>query len=169
MNHDVYAESGNQVLIPRGSRLVGQYNSAIRKGQARVFVVWNRLIRPDGIEIAINSGGTDPLGQAGVAGHVNNHFWKIFGTSTLLSIIGAGSANLGVTPSDQYNSTSAYREQIAQSFQNSSSKILEQYADIPPTITIKQGTPIKVFVAKDLDFTEALASRYPGDRMVWVR
>ncbi len=168
VSYDLYAESGNQVLIPRGSRLIGQYNSEIRKGQARLFIIWNRLIRPDGIEIAINSGGTDPLGQAGIKGHVNNHFWQIFGTSTLLSILGAGSANFGASPTDQYNSLSAYREQLTQSFQASSSKILEQYADIPPTITIKQGTPIKVFVARDLNFSEALAALYPTQQMTLV-
>lgn len=168
VSYDVYAESNNRVLIPRGSRLIGQYNSEIRKGQARLFIIWNRLIRPDGIEIAINSGGVDPLGQAGIKGHVNNHFWQIFGTSTLLSIIGAGSASFGTSPSDQYNSLSAYREQLAQSFQNSSSKILEQYADIPPTITVKQGTPIKVFVARDLNFSEALTQAYPAQRMMMV-
>lgn len=158
VSRDVYAESGNQILIPRGARLIGQYNSEQVKGQSRVFVIWSRLVRPDGIEVALNSPGTDPLGQAGLTGKVNNHFWKIFGNSLLLSIIGAATANVGVDTNDQSNSLSTYREQAAEAFQNSSSRILEDAINIQPTIHVKQGTKIKVFVAKDLDFSEALAA-----------
>ncbi len=169
VSHDIYGEAGNQALIPRGSRLIGQYNSAIRKGQARVFVIWNRLIRPDGIQVALNSGVTDPLGVAGIRGKVNNHFFQIFGTSALLSILGAGSATAGVDTADQNNSLAMYRQEIANGFQETSAGILEQYASIPPTITIKQGSLIKVFVAKDLDFSEALNVLYPANKMVLVR
>ncbi len=158
VSHDVYAETGDEVLIPKGSRLVGQYNSELVKGQSRIFVVWNRLVRPDGIEIALGSGGTDPLGRAGLTGHVNNHFWKIFGNSLLLSIIGAGTANGGVSPTDQYNSVAAYRQQASQAFQSSAGQVLQNSINIPPTITIKQGVLIKVLVARDLDFSEALGS-----------
>lgn len=154
---DVYAESGNQCLIPKGSRLVGQYNSQVQRGQTRVFVIWNRVIRPDGVEVAINSAGTDALGRAGLDGRVNTHFWTIFGTSTLLSIIGAGTAVGGVGLYDQYNSLSAYRQEVANSFSQSAQTVLGSYASIPPTINIKQGKLIKVFVARDLDFTDALA------------
>lgn len=160
VSNNIFGESGRRILLPRGTRLVGRYNSAIRKGQARVFMVWNRAIRPDGIEITLDSGGTDPLGRAGIKGKVNNHFWQIFGTSALLSIIGAGVANVGVGTSDEFNSISAYREELANSFKDSSSQLLNRYIDIPPTINIKQGSRIKVFVARDLDFSEALGRSY---------
>ena len=168
VSYDVYGEAGNKVLIPRGSRLIGQYNSAIRKGQARVFVIWNRLVRPDGIEVALDSGGTDQLGVAGIKGKVNNHFFQIFGASFLLSIIGASSATVGVDTNDQYNSLATYRQEVANGFQDSASGVLEQYASIPPTITIKQGSLIKVFVARDLDFSEALLALYPAHKMIVV-
>jgi len=159
VSHDLYGESGRTILLPKGTRLVGQYNSAVRKGQARVFLIWNRAIRPDGIEIVLDSGGTDTLGRAGINGKVNNHFWQIFGTSALLSLLGAGAANAGVNTSDQLNSISAYREELANSFQESSAQVLDRYIDIPPTINVKQGTRIKVLVARDLDFSEALGRR----------
>jgi type IV secretory pathway VirB10-like protein len=156
VSQDLYGESGRTILLPRGTRLVGQYNSTIRKGQARVFLIWNRAIRPDGIEIVLDSGGTDPLGRAGINGKVNNHFWQIFGTSALLSLIGAGAANAGANVSDELNSISAYREELANSFQDTSAQVLDRYIDIPPTINVKQGTKIKVLVARDLDFSEVL-------------
>lgn len=157
VSRDIYGESENTVLIPKGSRLIGQYNSTIQKGQSRIFVIWDRVIRPDGIDVVINSNGTDPLGRAGLSGRVNNHFWKIFGTSTLLSIIGAGASNGGVNQTDQFNSLAAYRQEMANSFSQSAQTVLGQYANIPPMIQVKQGKLIKIFVARDLDFSEALA------------
>jgi type IV secretion system protein VirB10 len=68
VSYDIYAESGRRVMLPRGTRLIGDYNTAITKGQKRLFVVWTRAIRPDGIDIALLSGGTDPLGRAGLSG-----------------------------------------------------------------------------------------------------
>src|SRR5262249_25537642 len=138
-----YAESGSQILLPKGSRLTGQYNSQVAKGQSRVFIVWTRVVRPDGTQVALNSGGTDTLGRAGVSGSVNHHFWQIFGASTLLSLIGGATENVGVNPNDQNNSASAYRQQLAEGFQNNASGLLGGYINIPPTIEIKQGTPIK--------------------------
>lgn len=153
LSHNVYGETGRQVLLPRGSRLIGQYNSAIRKGQARVFLVWSRAILPNGHEIMLHSAGTDSLGRTGIRGRVNNHFWQIFGTSALLSVLGATTANVGVDATDQYNSLSAYREEVANSFQETSAQVLDRTIDIPPTIVVRPGTPIKIFVARDLDFS----------------
>jgi type IV secretion system protein VirB10 len=99
------------------------------------------------------------LGRAGINGKVNNHFWQIFGTSALLSLIGSGAANAGVNTNDQLNSISAYREELANSFRDTSAQVLDRYIDIPPTINVKQGTRIKVLVARDLDFSETLGSQ----------
>ena len=165
VSEDIYAEAGENILIPKGSRLVGQYNSEVVKGQSRIFVIWNRVIRPDGIEVALNSGGTDPLGRAGLSGKVNNHFWKIFGNSLLLSIIGAGASTAGVDTADPSNSIAAYREQAQSAFQSSASRILEQSINIAPTITVKQGSLVKVLVAQDLNFAEAL-SKYSVNRVI---
>lgn len=123
------------------------------------------MIRPDGIEVALNSGGTDPLGRAGLSGKVNNHFWKIFGNSLLLSIIGAGASTAGVDTADPSNSIAAYREQAQAAFQSSASRILEQSINIAPTLTVKQGSLVKVLVAQDLNFAEAL-SKYSVNMVI---
>jgi len=170
VSYDVYAESGRRVMLPRGTRLIGEYNTAIAKGQERLFVVWTRAIRPDGIDIALLSGGSDPLGRAGLSGEVDNHFWTIFGTSALLSIIGAGAATAGVNPGqDQFNSAAIYRAEIAESFNRSAGRVLDRYLDIKPTIRIANGERLKVFVARDLDFSAALTSLEPRDQVTVVR
>lgn len=148
----LYAEQGQEALVTPGSRLNGVYNTAVSKGQVRVFVIWNRVIRPDGIEISIDSGGTDALGQAGIQGETDNHFAQVFGMSALLSIIGAGAGTAGVDASSGYNSADAYRSAVQQSFARTSDRVLGTYANIPPTNTVHQGERIKVFLNRDLDF-----------------
>jgi type IV secretion system protein VirB10 len=152
-----YSEDGTHVLIPQGSRLIGQYKSGMSQGQSRIFMVWTRLITPSGISIQLGSPGVDALGMAGVgADEINRHFWQRFGTGSLLSIIGAGAANAGVSPGDQDNSVSAYRTAVANSFAQSANQTLQEDSKIPPTLVTYQGKPIIVFVAKDLNFQNAI-------------
>lgn len=92
VSHDVYSENGMSILIPRGSRIIGQYDSKVAMGEQRVEISWNRLIRPDGIDIALNSPGTDPIGGAGVQGKVRNKYLEIFSNSLMLSIINIGTS-----------------------------------------------------------------------------
>ncbi len=153
VNQDVYGEQGRNVLIPRGSRLIGEYRSGLANNQSRLFVVWTRVIQPNGISVMIGSEGTDALGQGGLTGLVDYHFLARFGSATLISLLGAGAANVGVNPDDQYNSMAAYRQAVAQSMAQQSTNMLNQSANIPPTVHIPQGEKITVFVNKDLDFS----------------
>lgn len=162
----LYAEQGREPLVPPGSRLNGVYNSAVRKGQVRVFAIWNRLIRPDGIEITLDSAATDALGRAGMAGETDNHFAQIFGMSALLSIIGAGASSAGVSGDARYNSADAYRNEVQQSFARTADRVLEPYANIPPTNTIPQGERVKVLLNRDLNFCSLKAAA--GERMELV-
>jgi len=158
----VYSEDGTQVLIPIGSRLIGEYKSGMLQGQSRIFVVWTRLTTPSGISIALGSPGVDNLGVAGMgADEIDRHFWERFGTAILLSIIGAGAANIGVSDSEQDNSVSQYRSAVAESFSNSAEQSWQQDSRIPPTLKIHQGKPIIVFVAKDLNFETAMKQTKP--------
>jgi type IV secretion system protein VirB10 len=150
---DVYALSGQKLLIPKGSTLVGQFNSGVTQGQSRIFVVWNRLQMANGIIVTMNSPATDSIGRSGVgADYIDRHFFERFGTSALLSVLGAYSAMDGVNGQDQYNSKSQYRMNIANSFQQSSQQTLQQDMLTGPTLQLNQGAAITVFVAHDLDF-----------------
>lgn len=159
----VYGYTGDQAIIPAGSRLIGQYNNGVLQGQSRIMVMWSRVILPDGITVQLNSPGSDALGRAGQgADSINTHFWTQFGQAILLSIIGAGTANTDVSPTDGYNSASAYRMALAQSFQQSASQSVQQNANISPTMYLHQGANINVFVAHDLSFYQALKGTNNG-------
>jgi type IV secretion system protein VirB10 len=156
-SEDIYSEDGSNLLLPRGSKLIGQYTSGIAQGQRRVFVVWQRAIRPDHIDIQLGSPGTDALGAAGLgADNIDRHFWEQFGDAILLSIIGASAANAGVNSDDQYNSSAAYRQAIADSFSQTAQSTLQTMGSIKPTLYVDQGRKISVFVARDLDFYDQL-------------
>lgn len=85
---NVWSFDGRRILIPAGSRLIGEYKSGISQGQTRVFVVWTRLLRSDGVSVQLGSNGTDDLGRAGNAGFVDNHYLERFGSAIMLSVVG---------------------------------------------------------------------------------
>ena len=89
-SEDVYSFDGRRVLIPAGTRLIGEYRSGLARGQTRVFVVWTRMLRADGVSVSLGSIGTDPLGRAGVGGEVDNHSVERFGSAILLTLVGGG-------------------------------------------------------------------------------
>lgn len=163
ISEPAYSEDGSQILVPKGSRLVGEYKSGMIQGQSRVFVVWTRLITPAGISIQLGSAGVDSLGVSGMGADViNRHFWQRFGMASLLSIIGAGSANSGVAANDQANSAATYRSAVSESFAQAAGDSLQQDGAIAPTLQTHQGKPIMVFVARDLQFADALKKVTPS-------
>lgn len=149
--HDVYSFDGSHLLIPKASRLVGQYRSGLVRGQTRVFVVWDRLLRPDGASILIGSPGTDLLGRSGLDGDLDTHFFKIFGSSILLSLVD-GAIDVAVQSVRDGSDTTIL--QNTNQLNRAAEIALENSINIPPTIHIDQGTPIQVFVARDLNFRQ---------------
>lgn len=155
----VYAYTGDQVIIPAGSRLVGQYDSRSSNGlsSSRIFVMWNRVITPSGISIMINSPGTDILGRSGEgADSIDTHFFRMFGTASLLSVIGAATSTVGVGSYDQPNSANQYREAVGNAFQKAAQNAMSSNLKIKPTLHIYQGNAINVFVARDVDLYSVL-------------
>ena len=137
--------AGNRILIPRGSRLFGTYQGEIASGQNRAQIQWNRLVRPDGVVIAIDSPAADRLGRTGIKGRVNTHFLERFGNALLQSSIEIGK----IAASRSINDT------VIVSFPGNVEQVGAQIVgEAPkPTLTLRQGTRIAVFVARDLDFT----------------
>jgi type IV secretion system protein VirB10 len=141
VSQDVRSFDGTRVLIPRSSRLIGQYQSGLQAGQKRAYVIWTRLIRPDGVSVALASPGTGFDGSGGLPGKVDTHFFQRFGSAMLLSVIG-GLASSG----------SGGTSYVLGGGQTAASTALQQTGDIGPTIRVRMGEPIRVFTARDLGF-----------------
>ncbi|HYF97421.1 MAG TPA: type IV secretion system protein VirB10, partial [Coxiellaceae bacterium] len=156
VSEDVYGDTGRVILLPRGTRLVGQYNSTVAMGQTRVMVIWTRAITPRHIDIAIGSLGTDGTGESGLSGQVDDHFWKIFGNSALLSLLGFAGSSTSISSTGNSNLGiygNPYQAAVVQGFLNNSGSVLQSRVNIQPTIHVAQGSEIQVFVARDLDFS----------------
>ena len=161
VSQDVYSFDGRRVLIPTGTRLIGEYQSEITRGQTRIFVVWSRMLRDDGVTVRLNSIGADSLGRSGLTGRVDKKFRERFGAAVLLSIVGAGASYLtgygSQTASgdsdDAQRAEELARETLAQSFSDMVNQALGDSLRIPPTISVSQGERIFVFVRQDLDFS----------------
>lgn len=144
ISRDVRGFDGSTVLVPRGSRLVGQYKSNLAAGQSRAYIMWTRLIRPDGVSVQLGSPAMDGAGEIGLPGEVQRHFWQRFGASMLLSVVSGLASSIGDGSSVVVAGSGA---------SSAAGVALETNGKIPPTIRIPQGTPIQVFVARDLDFS----------------
>ena len=147
VQRNVLGFDGVRVLIPRGSRLIGEYRSDAAPGHKRALVIWNRLIRPDGTEIALGSPAADELGRSGVAAQVNTHFLERFSGAILQSALDVG-VNIA---SRSGNGTVVYA--LPGSVQNTTGQLFNQ-GPIQPTLKVRAGSSISVFVARDLDFTD---------------
>ena len=153
VSRNVYGEQGRIALLPAGTRLFGECQSLISNGQTEMAVIWNRAVTPNGVEIQLDSPVTNGIGVVGMGGKVNNHFMQNFGTAALLSLIGTGTATVGVNGSDNNNSASQYRSSVAQAMNQSAQSTLSRYGNVPPTIEVPAAQNIFVLLRKDLDFT----------------
>jgi type IV secretion system protein VirB10 len=148
VSRDVRSFDGSHVLIPRGSRLIGQYKSALQAGQSRALIIWNRLLRPDGVSIQLASPAADNVGETGLAGKVNSHFLQRFGSAILLSVVEGLTSAVGGSGNNTVVLGSVGSGQAA------AGVALQNDIKISPTVKVMQGTPIQVFTARDLDFSE---------------
>ena len=143
VSQDVRSFDGKNVLVPRSSRLIGQYQSGLQNGQKRAYVIWTRLIRPDGASVSLQSPAIGFDGTTGLAGKVDSNFFQRFGSAMLLSVvgglsaIGTGGASVVLGGGGQAAAAAA-----------------QQDSQIGPTIRVAIGAPIRVFTARDLDFSQ---------------
>ncbi|MCT2401857.1 TrbI/VirB10 family protein [Novosphingobium mangrovi (ex Huang et al. 2023)] len=146
VSRDVESFDGTRVLIPKGSRLFGDYQADVSLGQKRALIQWKRLTRPDGTIIDLDSPSADPLGRAGVKGKVNTHFFQRFGGAILQSIL-----DVGV----QTAARKAAGNTVIVGLPGATTQAttIQNPSDIKPTLKIAQGASVSVFVARDLDFT----------------
>jgi type IV secretion system protein TrbI len=140
--------TGRSLLVPQGTRIIGQYDNNVQFGQNRVLLVWNRLIFPNGRSIILErQPGADAEGFAGLQDGVDYHWWdlaKAAGLSTLLSI----GAELGASNDDQL--IGAIRNGAQDTINDAGQQIVQRQLNVAPTLTIRPGFPVRIIVTRDL-------------------
>ncbi len=149
--------TGKYLLIPKGSKLIGEYDSRTTSGQRRILIEFGRIIRPDGSSILLGRAlGADAIGQSGISGDVNNHWARILGAATISTIltVGAGIGSDSISRNNYYqNSTQRGIAGGSQAINNVGQSITNQALSIKPTITIPPGKEFNVMVRKDMILT----------------
>ncbi|MFV0297395.1 MAG: TrbI/VirB10 family protein [Hyphomicrobiaceae bacterium] len=149
ISYDVWSADMSQVLIPRGSKLVGRYSNGVKIGQKRVLMAWDRLITTDLQSVELDAYGADRLGRSGMPGRVNSHFLERFGSAALISVIGAVPDVIADNVSNETFDEIA--EEVSEDFSGAVDNVLAEYLSIAPTITVDQGDIVMVRVNTDLE------------------
>ena len=143
---NVYSDNGRVVLMEKGTKIVGEYQGGLNRGQYRLFVLWTRAVTPRGIAIDVASPATDALGRGGMDGRVNNFFWQRFGTALLFSLV-EDAATVGA---EAVGNSAANTTRVPS---DAASTILQQNGQIKPVLRKNQGEDVGITVAQDFDFS----------------
>jgi type IV secretion system protein VirB10 len=163
LSNDVYSHDRQHLLIPAGTKILGETRRVEALGQTRLAVAFHRLIMPDGYSLNLDQfKGLNQIGDAGLRDQVNNHYLRIFGTSLAIGALGAvAEAGTGGT----FNASGAdlMRQGFAQSMAQSSEQILDKFLNILPTVTIREGHRVKVYLSGDLAMPDYNNHKIPPD------
>ena len=144
--------TGRHLLVPQGSRLIGQYDSQVAYGQRRVLLVWTRLIRPDGSSLVLDQLlATDVAGQSGLEDRVDWHWSRIFAGAALSTLIGVGAE---LAAPDRVDADGriviATRESVQETVNQVGQQVTRRNLDLQPMLTVRAGFPVRVVVNRDL-------------------
>jgi type IV secretion system protein TrbI len=147
-SHVYDSPTGRFLLIPQGSRLIGEYDSRVAFGQSRVLLAWTRLILPNGRSITLErQPGADEAGYAGLEDGVDHHWGRLFMAAGLATVLNIGVA-LGAD--DESDIARAIREGTQDTVGSAGDEIVRRQIAIPPTLTVRPGFPVRVMVTRDL-------------------
>jgi type IV secretory pathway VirB10-like protein len=163
LSTDVYSNDRQHLLIPAGAKLLGETKKVDTLGQTRLAVVFHRILMPDGYSVSLDQfKGLNQIGDTGLRDQVNNHYLRIFGVSLAVGALGAV-AETGTAGSLTASGADLMRQGLAQSAAQSSAQILEKFLNIMPTVTIREGHRVKVYLAGDLALPDYLNHKMPSD------
>lgn len=150
VTENVYdSPTGRILLIPQGTRIIGQYDNGVSFGQRRLLLVWNRLIFPNGRSIVLErQPGADAEGYAGIEDGVDYHWGELFKAAALSTLLGVGS-EMG-SSSEENAIVRALRRGAADSVSDVGQQVVSRQLNIAPTLTIRPGFPVRVIVTHDL-------------------
>jgi type IV secretion system protein VirB10 len=147
---NVYSHDHQNLLVPQGTRVLGEVQKVDAFGQQRLAVFFHRAIMPDGYSISFDQfHGLNQIGETGLRDKVNHHYTQIFGASLAIGAI-AGAERAGTNLGYGYSGVDAYREGVSNSLAQSSMRILDKFLNILPTFTVREGHRIKVYLSDDL-------------------
>ena len=149
VTQNVYdSPTGSLLLIPQGTRIIGEYDDGVTFGQRRVLLVWNRLVFPNGHSIVLErQPGADAAGYAGLEDGVDYHWWDLMKAAGLSTLLGIGTE---LATSDEDRLIRAIRDGAQDTINQAGQQIIQRQLQVEPTLTIRPGFPVRVIVTRDL-------------------
>lgn len=149
VTENVYdSPTGSLLLIPQGTRIIGQYDASVTFGQRRLLLVWNRLILPNGRSIVLErQPGADASGYAGLEDGVDYHWWDLMKAAGLSTLLGIGTE---LATDDEDRLIRAIRDGAQDTINQAGQQIVQRQLQVAPTLTIRPGFPVRVIVTRDL-------------------
>jgi type IV secretory pathway VirB10-like protein len=164
VTNPVYSRDRQHVLVPEGTFILGDVQKVSGFGQKRLAVTFHRLLMPDGYSVDLDQfHGLDQIGDTGLKDQINNHYLQIFGTSIALGIISGAAQSSNSNAGYTQSGSEAYKSGIASSLSQSSANVLDRFINVPPTITIREGHRIKVYITQDMLLPAYENHTVPGD------
>lgn len=165
----IYSSNGRRLLIDKGSKVTGEYKYADENFD-RVGVVWTRVLTTTGLDVRIDSAGTDALGSAGIPGHYNGHWGERIGAAMLVSLLADGIDAAGqkfaqendirgtttISGSGRVVTYDPWESATASTAKKAANDMLERSANRKATVTVLNGTVINIFAARDVDFSSVM-------------
>ncbi|MGQ4274174.1 TrbI/VirB10 family protein [Terrihabitans sp. B22-R8] len=146
--HVYDSPTGSLLLIPQGTRIIGQYDAGVTFGQRRILLVWNRLIFPNGRSIVLErQPGADTAGYAGLEDQVDYHWWDLARAAGLSTLLAVGT---NLVSSDEDRLIQAIRRGAGDTINDAGQQIIQRQLQVAPTLTVRPGFPMRVVVTRDL-------------------
>ncbi|TIL65660.1 TrbI/VirB10 family protein [Mesorhizobium sp.] len=140
--------TGSLLIIPQGTRIIGEYDNGVAFGQRRILLVWNRLIFPNGRSMVLErQPGSDTQGYAGLEDGVDHHWWDLMKAAGLSTLLAVGAE---LTMSDEDRLIQAIRSGVQDTINDAGQQIIQKQLQVAPTLTIRPGFPVRVIVTRDL-------------------
>jgi type IV secretion system protein VirB10 len=164
VTNPIYSQDRQHLLVPEGTFILGDVQKVSGFGQKRLAVTFHRLIMPDGYSVDLDQfHGLDQAGATGLKDKVNNHYVEIFGASIALGIVAGAAESTNSNSGYNESGSEAYKSGIASSLSQSSANVLDRFINIPPTITIREGHRIKVYITQDMLLPAVENHTVPGN------
>ncbi|HEV2313711.1 MAG TPA: TrbI/VirB10 family protein [Candidatus Acidoferrales bacterium] len=163
VTNDIYSHDRQHLLIPSGTKVLGEATRVEAFGQSRLAVAFHRLIMPDGYSVSLDQfKGMNQIGDTGLRDQVNNHHFKIFGASLAVGAIG-GISEAQSSGLLTQTGTQSIEAGIGESMGQTSQRVLDKFLNILPTITIREGHRVKIYLSGDLTLPDYANHRMPSD------
>jgi type IV secretory pathway VirB10-like protein len=163
LSTDVFSHDRQHVLVPAGTKLLGEIRTVENFGQTRLAVAFHRLVMPDGYSVSLDQfKGLDQIGDTGLRDQVNNHYLRLFGASLAVGALGAV-AEAGTGSALTASGGDQLRQGFSQSMAQSTAQILDRFLNVLPTVTIREGHRVKVYLSGDLALPDYTSHTMPSD------